>query len=137
MTLKSFPKHRSGSFERPAPVRMVVPAQPQPPSGALINVILEYADVEQSLGGGRVLLRLSARRMKDPTIKEILGREARRLADVSVIWDEEEGELIRVQDDAQPHDAPSMADDASELDTFELTEAALDYIARHQQRRAR
>jgi hypothetical protein len=134
MAFKTYPKHRSGSFERPAPLRMVAPSAPQPPSGALINVILEYADVEQSLGGGRVLLRLSARRMKDPTIKELLGREARRLAEVSVIWDEEEGELIRVQDDAQPLGAPSMADETSELDTFELTEAALDYIARHQRR---
>jgi hypothetical protein len=134
MALKAF-KHRSGSYQRPTLVPMTVPAQPQPPSGALINVILEYADIEQDLGGGRSLLRLSVRRMKDPVVRELLGREAKRLADVSVIWDEQEGEIVRVQDDAHVQEAALSPEEQSELDTFELTEAALAYIARHKSRK--
>ncbi|HEY2706860.1 MAG TPA: hypothetical protein VGI95_02295 [Caulobacteraceae bacterium] len=114
----------------PAPIATF--AERQPPSGALINVILQYADVQQPIGDGRVSLRLSAQRAKDSVIKGMLGREARRLAEVSVLWDEAEGEIIQVMDDAE---TPAAAPDAfNELDTFELTELALDYIARHKSR---
>ena len=37
-------------------------AAPAPPSGALINAVLEHADIRQEIGGGRVVLRLSERR---------------------------------------------------------------------------
>lgn len=126
------PRSRPGRDDGAYPILRL--AEPHhPPSSALINVILEYADVQQDLGGRRLILRLSARRMKDPVIREILGREARRLAEVSILWDDEEGEIIRVLDDAAEPPAPNAIEDAfAEFDTFELTEAALDYIARHQ-----
>jgi len=128
-------KHRSGAIPRVALAPVTVPAQSPPPSGALINVILEYADIQQELGGDRFILRLSAKRMKDPVIKSILGRETKRLADVSVVWDEEEGEIIEVRDDAPRDDTPLwVIDGSSEFDTFELTEAALAYVARHKRR---
>lgn len=110
--------------------------QPRPPSGALINVILEYADVQQPLGGGCVVLRLSRRRMTDPVIREQLGREARRLKDVSVVWDEDAGQVVRVCDDADVEPADAwVAEEASEFDRFELTDAALAYIAAFERRR--
>ena len=137
MVANSYAKRRSGWIQPVGPV--VVFREPrQAPSSALINAILEYADIQHPLGGGRVILRLSPRRMKDPVIKSTLGRETKRLAQVSVLWDEEEGALIRVFDDAaEPEalDAFEPEDDPSELDTFELTEAALAYIARHKSRK--
>ena len=106
-----------------------------PPSGDLINAILQYADMQADLGGGRTMLRLSARRMADPVIASPLGREAPRLADVAVVWDEVEEEIFRVLDSAagehlQPvGDAPPAAE---EDDRFELTPAALAYLAASQ-----
>jgi hypothetical protein len=99
MVATAYSKRRSGRVRRPALALVTAPEPHQPPSGALINVILEYADIQQDLGGDRCILRLSARRMKDPVIKAILGREAKRLANVSILWDEQEGEIVRVRDD--------------------------------------
>jgi hypothetical protein len=132
MVAKSYAKRRNSYFQPLPPLPRFEPRQP--PSGELINVILQYADIQQPLGGSRFSLRVSERRMKDPVIRELLGRETRRLADVQVFWDEEEGEIIQVLDAGA---APAMEEEAetSEFDTFELTELALDYVARHQRRR--
>ncbi len=111
-------------------------AAPRPPSGELINVILEYADIQQPLGGGHVILRLSHRRISDTVIRQQLGREARRLKDVALVWDEDAGQIVRVCDDAQAEPVDNWAaDEPSELDRFELTEAALSYIAAFERRR--
>lgn len=129
-------KYRPGSMPSLDPAIAMAGEQAPPPTSALINVILEYADVQQNIGGGRAILRLSPRRMKDPVIRGVLGRETKRLADVSLIWDEEEGAIIRVLDAAADAQArPPQEDLVDELDTFELTEAALDYVARYQSRR--
>jgi hypothetical protein len=74
--------------------------------------------------------------MKDPVIKTILGREAKRLQDISIFWDEEEGEIISVNDVVAGADTPfAAAQPISELDTFELTETALAYIAAYRARK--
>ena len=106
-----------------------------PPSSALLNVVLEYADVETTIGDGRSVLRLSPRRMKDPVIRQLLGRETRRLRDISVIGDDEAGQMLQVCDDAAAPEPNDWTDEASELDGFELTEAALAYIQRYESRR--
>ena len=104
-----------------------------PPSGALINVILEYADVRHAVGGDRSILSVSDARQCDPAIRRLLGSETERLGDVSVLWDEQESEIIRVHDaaDLGPRNRYAQVW-ASELDTFELTEFAMDYLSRHQ-----
>ena len=107
----------------------------RPPSGELINVILEYADIQQPLGGGHVALRLSRRRMSDTVIRQQLGREARRLKDVSLVWDEDAAQIVRVCDEAQVEPADAWFDEDGEFDRFELTEAALSYIAAFEKRR--
>jgi len=102
---------------------------PQPPSGALINAILEHADVRQELGAGRVVLRLSARGIRKAAIRRRLGREARRLEEVSLVWDDEAGQIVQVCDAADRDGARHWtADEPSELDRFELTEAGLAYV---------
>jgi hypothetical protein len=100
-----------------------------PPSGELINAILQYADVSSDLGGGRTLLRLSARRREDSVIRAALGREADRLADVAVVWDEDEDEIFRVLDAAAGDALQPLPQDAREEPGFALTPLALAYIA--------
>ena len=72
-----------------------------PPSGELVNAVIQYADLIKDMGGGRSMLCLSDRRRADPVICEPLGREAPRLADVAVIWDDEQDQIVRVLDAAR------------------------------------
>ena len=105
-----------------------------PPSGELITAVLQYADLQTDMGGGRTLLRLSARRMADPVIRQPLGREAPRLGDVAVVWDETEEEIFRVLDAAAGDAIAPLTNLAPEPDDdrFELTPAALAYLAASQ-----
>lgn len=106
---------------------------PQPPSGALINAVLEHADIRQEIGGGRVLLRLSDRRANRRDVRRGLGRQGARLSQVSLIWDEDDGQILQVCDGGAAEEAESHGtggwNEPSELDRFELTEAALAYVA--------
>jgi hypothetical protein len=107
---------------KPAPA----PAPVAPPSGDLINAILAYADINEEIGDGLTLLRIGPRRMRDKVIAGPLGREAARLADVSVIWNEDESEIHAVLDAATPviPGAETVDEDA----LFELTPLALAYL---------
>jgi hypothetical protein len=103
-------------------------ATPSPPSGALINAILEHADIRQELGDGKVVLSLSQRRINNRIVRRGLGKQAARLGQVSLVWDEGDGQIVRVWDGAKPADIGGWIE-PSELDRFELTEAALAYVA--------
>lgn len=122
MSITTFPRaHRSRPAVRTASDHPVAPA-----SGALINAILCYADVEEEAGAGHVILRISAQRARDRVIRDLLGREAARLADVSIIWNEEEAQIFRVLDAATPLWPDGLHEPEPQ---FELTEEALAYIA--------
>ena len=136
MAYAAYTKGRTASQSRKSAASRVQ-VERRPPSGDLINAILQYADVQEPLGGGRVKLSLSPRRIADPVICGPLGREAHRLFEVSVIWDEREDEIFRIVDDARGgHLAlvePDLGYDesAAEEGAFELTPTALAYVARH------
>lgn len=141
MSVVAFAKSQRAKRGRKEPDQAIV-ALPirQPPSGTLINAILQYADIQEDLGGGRVLLRLSERRRRDTVIKELLGREARRLAEVAILWDDVEDEILRILDGAAGDDHAAViegADEAQEIEefAFDLTPAALAYIAAHERRK--
>ena len=111
-----------------------------PPSGELVNAVIQYADLIKDMGGGRSMLRLSDRRRSDPVICEPLGREAPRLADVAVIWDDEQDQIVRVLDAAR---GEATRGDAGVSQTgmkpfgeerVELTADALAYLAASQGR---
>jgi hypothetical protein len=108
-------------------------AAPPPPSGALINAILEHADIRQELGDGMVLLRLSQRRVNNRNVRRGLGKEAERLRRMSLVWDEDDGQIVQVCDGAEIENIDGWSE-PSELDRFELTEAALAYIANFESR---
>lgn len=101
------------------------------PSGDLINAILQYADVCNDMGSGRVMLRLSPAKRADPVIAGPLGREAPRLADVAILWDEIEDEIIRVLDSASGDHLEAIPTSTAEAEEprFELTPSALAYLA--------
>ena len=104
-----------------------------PPSAAMIDAVLQHADLRDELGGGRVLLRLSPARIAVSQLQRTLGAmDAARLADVAVIWDERDDVIFRVLDGAPP--ALSVVSAPVAEDWFELTPAALDYIAQSQSR---
>ncbi|MEO8811336.1 MAG: hypothetical protein ABI376_00290 [Caulobacteraceae bacterium] len=104
-----------------------------PPSAALIDAVLEHADLRDELGGGRVLLRIGPARLADPKVRKALGSDAGRAGDVAIIWDEREDVLFRVLDGAPPPLAAVRAARPAE-DRFALTPAALAYIAASQSR---
>jgi hypothetical protein len=121
MTIVAYPKSRRRNAKTAAPV----PApQVAPPSGALLNAILCYADVSEDIGAGLTVLRVSARRMNDEVITKMLGREAARLADVSILWHDDQSEIHCVLDAAIPTGVEDMWNEPQ----FELTDLALSYL---------
>jgi hypothetical protein len=71
-----------------------------PPSAALVGQILAHADIEEDAGAGRVRRRVSAQRLADLEARGLLDASAERAADIAILWDEREGEIVRVLDDA-------------------------------------
>jgi hypothetical protein len=73
----------------------------RPPSGDIINAVLRFADIEEDLGGGRTHYRLSDKRLRQREVRAALGKEgAARAADIGVVWDERQDEIVRVFDRA-------------------------------------
>jgi hypothetical protein len=71
--------------------------------------------------------------MADPVITEALGREAPRLAQVAVIWNDEEDQIVRVLDVAVGDPVGSAAGlQPLEDGQLELTEEALGYLGASQ-----
>lgn len=121
MTIVAYPKSRRRAPKSAAPV---MSAQVAPPSGALLNAILSYADISEDIGGGLTVLRVSARRMNDSVITDLLGREAARLADVSILWNDTQSEIQCVLDAAIPTGIEDMWSEPQ----FELTDLAKAYL---------
>ena len=70
-------------------------------SGRLISEVLRLADVQEDLGGGRIRMRLSKARLKQPEVKAALGEDVKRAAELAVVYDEREAEVVDVAADAQ------------------------------------
>jgi hypothetical protein len=92
---------RSRSFAPKHP-RKAAPTLPTALPGAVVDAVLRYHDEAQDQGGGRTLLRLSAGRLRDAEVAGALGDLAARAAGVSILWNEREGEIIRVLEAAAP-----------------------------------
>ena len=70
-------------------------------SGRLISEVLRLADVQEDLGGGRIRMRLSKARLKQPEVKAALGEDVKRAAELAVVYDEREAEVVDVAADTQ------------------------------------
>ena len=64
--------------------------------GAVVDAVLRYHDEAQDQGYGRTLLRMSPKRLRAPEVKKALGKLATRAANVSILWNEDESQIIRV-----------------------------------------
>jgi hypothetical protein len=74
---------------------------PRAPSGDPVAALLKYADVREALELGRVLLSLSATRLrlasKDPAVRA----DQDRLAEMAVVWDERFAHVVEVIEGAR------------------------------------
>jgi len=113
----------------------VVSRRRMPPSAALIDLVLEYSDLRDDLGGGRILLRLGPDCLADPELRRRNGADADRMADVAVIWDEIDDVIFRVLDGGPPPLALVSTTVNDEDDRFVLTPKALEYLERSQSTR--
>lgn len=68
-----------------------------PPSSALINAVIEHADLVDDMGGGRKLLRLTPAAIADANFDH-LGEERARLGHIAILWDQVEDQVVRVLD---------------------------------------
>ncbi|HKR88912.1 MAG TPA: hypothetical protein VJS38_12145 [Phenylobacterium sp.] len=94
-------RRRFSSNRAFAPSRLARPG-PAPLPGAIVDAVLRYHDEVQDQGCGRSLLRLSSRRLHDAEVEAALGEHAGRAAGVSILWNEHEGEIIRVLESSAP-----------------------------------
>jgi hypothetical protein len=76
-----------------------------PATAEMIDQVITHADVAVRQSGGRLKLRLSAGMIEELQFHGKLGPDAARLADLTVIWDETEGQVLTVRDDARLRDA--------------------------------
>ena len=95
------PYKRLCSARRPvagSAARASRPAAKGPLSGAIIDAVLHYADMQEDQGCGRTLLRLSPRRLAEAKLRDTLGPNLDRARGVSILWNDREGEILRVFD---------------------------------------
>lgn len=77
------------------PIDMAAFERPALP-GSVVDAVLRFHDEAQDQGSGHTLLRLSEKRLRAPEVKKALGKLAARAANVAVLWNEDESQIIRV-----------------------------------------
>ncbi len=77
----------------------------RPATPAMIDEVIRHADHAERLAGGRLRLRLSPSMARDLIVQGRLEAEDLRLCDLTVVWDEAQGEVILVRDDARLREA--------------------------------
>lgn len=97
--------------------RLACPAWAIAPVNApMISAVLAFADIHRDLGAGRTLMRISHERAARADIILLLGRDAERVTDLGVVWNDREDQIIRVIDDAERRDSRLAAwEDAYDL----------------------
>lgn len=75
------------------------------PTAQMIDQVITHADIAVRMAGERLKLRLSAGMIDALQAQGKLSADAARLADLTVVWDEREGQVITVRDDARLRDA--------------------------------
>jgi hypothetical protein len=84
-------------FDARRPLR---PATPE-----MIEAVIRHADRAERLAGGRLRLRLSETMAQDLVRQGRLDSPDLRLCDLTVVWDEAQGEVVLVRDDARLREA--------------------------------
>ena len=71
----------------------------------MISKVITHADQASRLAGGRLKLRVSQDMVETLQAQGKLAFDDYRLADLTVTWDETQGQVIQVRDDARLRDA--------------------------------
>jgi len=94
-----------------------------PINAPMISAVLAFADIHRDLGGGRTLMRISPERAARADVILLLGRDAERVVDLGLVWNDREDQIIRIIDDAEQHDSRLAAwEDAYDLFESEVRE---------------
>ncbi|MBU4434930.1 MAG: hypothetical protein KKC14_11005 [Alphaproteobacteria bacterium] len=94
-----------------------------PVNAPMISAVLAFADIHRDLGAGRTLMRISAERAARADVILLLGRDAERVVDLGLVWNDREDQIIRVIDDAERRDSRLAAwEDAYDLFESEAAE---------------
>ena len=87
-----------------------------PVNAPMISAVLAFADIHRDLGAGRTLMRISAERAARADVILLLGRDAERVLDLGVVWNDREDQIIRIIDDAELRESRLAAwEDAFDL----------------------
>jgi len=89
MAYRTFRPRQSRPIETAAFERPALP-------GSVVDAVLRFHDETEVQGAGRTLLRLSEKRLRAPEVKKALGKLAPRAANVAILWNEDESQIIRV-----------------------------------------
>lgn len=87
-----FSRRRFAASPAPMVEGLERPALP----GSVIDAVLRFHDEEQDQGYGRTLLRLSEKRLRNKEVRKVLGKLAPRAANVAILWNENESQIITV-----------------------------------------
>lgn len=87
-------------------------------NSAMIEQVITHADQVTRMAGGKMKLRVSAAMIESLQAQGRLGDDAWRLADLTVVWDEAEGQVATVRDDARLREAAQRWSAWDALDEF-------------------
>ena len=77
------------------------PVPAPPPSASVVAAVVAFGDVVEEREDGETLIRFSPARLEREDMQLLLGSDLDRALDVSVIWDAEEEQIVRVLDTAR------------------------------------
>lgn len=87
-----------------------------PVNAPMISAVLAFADIHRDLGAGRTLMRISHERAARADVILLLGRDAERVVDLGLVWNDREDQIVRIIDDAELRDSRLAAwEDAYDL----------------------
>jgi hypothetical protein len=90
---------------RSEPLFLFDARRPQMAANAeMIAKVITHADLSTRLAGGRLRLRVSEQMVQALVAQGRLAAGDYRLADLTVVWDEAEGQVVNVRDDARLRD---------------------------------
>jgi hypothetical protein len=94
------------TVSQPEPLFLFDARRPvQPPTAEMIEQVITHADSAVHMSGDRCKYRVSAETVERLIAQGRLDASARRLADLTVVWDEAEGQVATIRDDARLRDA--------------------------------
>jgi hypothetical protein len=97
---------RRPRISRPEPLFLFDARRPtQGATLQMIEQVITHADECTPLANGRWKLRVSATMVEQLQAQGRLGTDGYRLTDLTVTWDETEGQVVQVRDDARLRDA--------------------------------